>query len=77
MTAFYISILHQNILLRIQQIILRKLPCRNLLLKHNIQLLKRPPPTLRDPIPTPNQTHQTNGPEKIPRLSPPIRLVAI
>lgn len=62
---------------RIKQIILLELPRRNTLLKHNIQFLKRPPPTLRNPKIAPHQAANTDPPKQKPRLSPPIRLVTI
>lgn len=60
-----------------QKVILPKLPRRHLLLKQNIQLLKRPPPTLRNAEPAPNKTNQTNPTKQKSRLASPIRLIRI
>ena len=60
-----------------KQIVIPKLPRRHLPLKQNIQFLKRPPSTLRQSNPAPNQTHRRNPTKQEPRLAPPIRLIRI
>jgi len=61
----------------LQQIIILKLPSWHFPLKKNIQFLERPPPTLRNAKPTPNQANQTNSTKQESRLAAPIRFVAV
>lgn len=60
-----------------EQVIVLELPRRHLPLKQNIQLLKGPPPTLRNAKPTPNKANRADPPKQEARLTPPIRLITV